>query len=194
MPHRPRAPDGSLGQAAAGDGEDAGRADLALVDVQVAAVGAEPGVDGADAAAGGGGSAAEQGQRAVGGDREAGDRAGGRVHGEQELTVLGDLHPAWGHLVIGERRSRDRRQRPVPGVGERRDGAAVSAPAEAEADAGTATAANAAKPNTRAAELPRFRECGTCRDMDFICWPSSGAAGSGRRRPAAVMLSPCIRC
>jgi hypothetical protein len=41
--------DGQLGQAAAGDGEDADRADLALVDVQEAAVGAEPGVDGAGA-------------------------------------------------------------------------------------------------------------------------------------------------
>jgi len=30
--------------------------------------------------------------------------------------------------------------------------------------------------------------------MDFICCPSSGEAGSGRRRPAAEMLSRCIRC
>src|SRR5690242_3553850 len=115
---------GQLGQGAAGDGEDADRADLALIDVQVAAVGTEPGDDGADAAGGGDGGAAEQGELAAGGDREAGDRAGRGVHGEQELAVVGDLHPARGHLVIGERGARDRGQG-AAGVGERRDGAAV---------------------------------------------------------------------
>ena len=48
----------------------------------------------------------------------------------------------------------------------RRAGQAATPPAEA--DAGTATAANAAKPNTTAPDLPRISECAACRDMDFI--------------------------
>ena len=55
----------------------------------------------------------------------AGDGARRGVHGEQELAVVGDLHPARGHLVIRERGACDRRQLAVAVVSERRDGAAV---------------------------------------------------------------------
>src|SRR6266700_5074821 len=116
---------GQLGQVATGDGEDADGADPALIDKQGAAVGAEAGVDRADAAGGADRRAAQQGQRPAGGDRVAGDGAGSGVHGEQEPAVMADLNPARGRLQVREGGGADRRQRPVGGVAERRDGAAA---------------------------------------------------------------------
>jgi hypothetical protein len=107
----------------ANTGDGAG---VALVDEQEAAAGAQPGVDCADAGAADRG-AAEQRQRAAGGDRVAGDGAGSGVHGEQEPAVMGDLHPARSRLQVGERGSSDRRQRPIGGVAERRDRAGAGA-------------------------------------------------------------------
>src|SRR5215469_104945 len=118
---------GQFGQGAAGDGERADGADLAFVDVQVAAVGAEAGVDRAGAAGGADWRAARQGQRAVGGDLVAGDRAGSGVDGEQDLAVVADLHPAGGGLVVCERGGSDGGQRPVGGGAERRDRAGAGA-------------------------------------------------------------------
>src|SRR5205085_1968195 len=83
---------------------------------------AEPGVDRAEAGAADRG-AAEQPQRAAGGDGEAGDAAGAGVDGEQEPAVMGDLDPARRGLQVGERRGSDRRQAPVGEVAEGRDGA-----------------------------------------------------------------------
>ena len=73
------------------------------------------------------GGAAQQGQRAVGGDLVTGDLAGSGVHGEQELAVMGDLHPARRGLAIGERGAGERCQRAVKGVAERGDGAGAGA-------------------------------------------------------------------
>src|ERR1700751_295125 len=61
-----------FGQVAAVDGERTDLADPALIDVQEAAVGAEPGVDAPDAASLADRGADEQGQRAIGGDLVAG--------------------------------------------------------------------------------------------------------------------------
>ena len=45
----------------------------------------------------------------------------GSVHREKELAVVGDLDPARRGLAVGERRTPDGRQRPVPGHVEGRD-------------------------------------------------------------------------
>jgi chloride channel protein, CIC family len=73
---------GQLGQRAAADGEGADGGDPALVQEQVPAAGAEPGVDGADARRRRDRGAAEQGQPAVRGDLVAGDGARPGVHRE----------------------------------------------------------------------------------------------------------------
>src|SRR5262252_1883812 len=65
-----------FGQVAAVDRECADGADPALVDVKVASVRAQPGVDRADPAGLVYRDAAQQGQRAAVADLEAGDRAG----------------------------------------------------------------------------------------------------------------------
>ena len=96
------------GQAAAADGERADGAGRALIDIQDAAVRAQPGVDRADPVTAADRGAAQQGQRAVSSDPVAGDRAGPGVHGEQVPAVMGDLHPARGDLVVREGGGPDR--------------------------------------------------------------------------------------
>jgi hypothetical protein len=63
-----------LGQAAAVDGERGDRVGLGLIDIQEAAVRAQPGVDRAGIGPAGRRAGRQQGQRAVGGDLVGGDR------------------------------------------------------------------------------------------------------------------------
>ena len=116
-----------LGQVAAVDGEFADAVGLALVDIQGAAILAQADVNCTDAPRGADRRARQQRQATTGRDRVAGDLARSGVHREQVAPVVADHQPARSRLLIGERRGPDRRQRPVGGVPECRNGAQAGA-------------------------------------------------------------------
>jgi hypothetical protein len=113
---------GQLSKVAPLHGEGAHGADAALVDIKRPAIGAQAGVNCANAPGRTDRSAAEQDQGPVRCDPVAGNITRRGVHREQELAVVADLDPARGGLGVSERRSPDRRQRSVPGHVEGRDG------------------------------------------------------------------------
>ena len=72
----------------------------ALIEVQEAAAGAQPGVDGAPATGAADLGAAQQGQRAVGSDPVAGVDPGAVFTVNRNWPSGSDLHPAWGGLLV----------------------------------------------------------------------------------------------
>jgi hypothetical protein len=98
---------GNLGERPAIHGECGHCRYRRIDDVQPASTRVESSVKWPDARSATEGRAAQQRQGAIGRDLEAGDGGACRIDGEEIPSVVTDLDPAGGSLVVGVRRARD---------------------------------------------------------------------------------------